>query len=535
MQEARRLVREMSLEEKAAQMLFVGFRGTEVPGQYLELIERQGLGGLILFTRNVESARQTRALTAAAQAAARRSRQGLPLAISIDQEGGIVVRMSEDAGYTHMPGNMALGAAGDEDLTYRAARVMGAEMRAVGVNWDLAPVLDVNNNPLNPVIGVRSYGSSPEAVARHGAAAIRGLQECGVAACGKHFPGHGDTAVDSHLALPVIPHDRARLEQVEFVPFRAAIAAGVDSLMTAHVFFPALEPREGLPATLSRNVLTGLLRQEMGFDGVICTDCLEMKAIADNYSAEQIALMAVEAGVDALLVSHTWDVQMGIYEALLRLVRAGRISEERIAESAYRVVRMKLARRMAEELPESGSGDLSGLIGTPEHRAVALEVARRGLTVAWGADALPLPEKVNLLLPRVVWFAQVEDSRTVLSDLIDGLRAAGREVEAIDCPLDMAGVDAAELARRVGPGGTILLGCVGSARYPQQAEVGAALAAAGCRVIALARRLPYDLSRFPAAVAGIACYDDSPSMQRAVAELLTGRLEPTGRLPVHLG
>jgi len=544
MQEARRLVREMSLEEKAAQMIFVGFKGTAVPERYLALIERQGLGGLILFTRNVESAAQTRALTAAAQAAASRSRQGLPLAISIDQEGGIVVRMSEGAGYTHMPGNMALGAADDEDLTYRAARAMGAEMRAVGVNWDLAPVLDVNNNPLNPVIGVRSFGSSPEAVARQGAAAIRGFQAAGVAACGKHFPGHGDTAVDSHLALPVIPHDRTRLEQVEFAPFRAAIAAGVDSLMTAHVFFPALEPQEGLPATLSRNVLTGLLRQEMGFDGVICTDCLEMKAIADNYSPEQVALMAVEAGADALLVSHTWEVQMAIYEALLQLVRSGRISEARMAKSAERVVRMKLARRMAEDptgaanpawhpnatLPE----DVATVIGTPEHKAVALEVARRGVTVAWGTDALPVPRKVTLLLPRVIWFAQVEDSRTVLSDLIDGLRAAGCEVEAIDCPLDMEGVDAADLARRVGPGGTMVFGCAGAARYPRQAVVGAALAAAGCRVIALARRLPYDLSQFPTAVAGIAAYDDSPSMQRAVAELLTGRLQATGRLPVDL-
>lgn len=524
MKDARTLVREMTLEEKAAQMIFVGFRGTELPDQYAELLERHGLGGLILFTRNVTSPAQVKALTAAAQAAAGRSRQGLPLAVSIDQEGGIVVRMSDQAGFTHFPGNMVLGAADDETLTYRAARAMAAEMRTVGVNWNLAPDLDVNNNPANPVIGVRSYGATPELVTRHGLAAIRGYQAGGVAACGKHFPGHGDTAVDSHLALPVIPHDRARLEAVEFAPFRAAVQAGLDSLMTAHVFFPALEPEAGRPATLSANVLTGLLRREMGFDGVICTDCLEMKAIADNYTPAQTALMAVEAGVDALLISHTWDVQMAMFEALVSAVRSGRISEERLAESAYRIVRMKQARAMDQEMKSE--------VGTEAHKAMALEVARRGVTFAWGAEQLPLSGKVTLLMPRVVWFAQVEDSRTVLADLIGGLEAGGLAVDAVDCPLSMEGVDVAELARQVGPGGTVVMGLVGAGRYPRQVEVANQLAAAGCRVIALARRMPYDLEHFRQAVAGIAAYDDSPGMQEAVAELLTGRIKATGKLPV---
>lgn len=524
MNEARVIVQGMTLEEKVAQMIFVGFRGTELPQQYAEWIGRHGLGGIILFTRNVESPEQTLALTRAAQAAAKQSRQGLPLAISIDQEGGIVVRMDEEAGYTHFPGNMVLGAADDPTLTYRAARVMGAEMRAVGVNWNLAPVLDVNNNAQNPVIGVRSYGADPDRVTRHGLAAISGYQAAGVAPCGKHFPGHGDTAVDSHLALPVIPHDRARLEAVEFVPFRAAVKAGLDSMMTAHVFFPALEPKQGLPATLSRTVITGLLRDEMGYDGVICTDCLEMKAIADNYTPAETALMAVEAGVDALLISHTWDVQIAMYEALLEAVRSGRLSEERVTESARRVVSMKLARQMDRELHSE--------IGSAEHKAVALDVARRGITVAWGADQLPLPKKVTLVLPRVVWFAQVEDSRTVLADLLNGLAEAGCEVDAVDCPLDMEGVDAAELARRAGPGGTVVFGAAGATRRPRQVEVAEALAAAGCRVIVVARRMPYDLDLFKSAVAGIAAYDDSPAMQRAVAEVLTGRLSATGKLPV---
>lgn len=526
MSDARTLVQAMSLEEKVAQMMVIGFKETTLPDRYADFVAQHGLGGIILFTHNIVSAEQTRSLTEAVQAAAARSRQGLPVAVSIDQEGGTVVRLSEGAGYTHLPGNMALGAADDETLTYRAARVMAEEMRAVGINWDLAPDLDVNNNPNNPVIGVRSYSSDPGRVARHGAAAAKGFQDGGVAACGKHFPGHGDTAVDSHLALPSVPHGRERLDAVEFVPFRAAIAGGIDSLMTAHVFFPALEPTPGLPSTLSRNVLTGLLREELGFDGVICTDCLEMKAIADNFTWAETALKAVEAGADALLVSHTWEPQMAMFEALVAAVRSGQLSEDRIAQSAERMVRMKLARQMGQAV--------TAAIGTPEHRAVALEVARKAVTVAWGVDQLPLPAKVTVVLPRSIRFAQVEDSKTVLGGLLDCLKAGGVTADVVECPIDMADVDAAALAQRVGQGGTVLFGAVGVGRNPRQAEVAAALTEAGCRVVALARRMPYDLNHFPSAVAGIAAYDDSPAMQQAVAELLTGRLTAMGKIPVEL-
>lgn len=524
MRDPKALVRSMTLQEKVAQMFFVGFRGLELPDRYAEWIQRTGLGGLILFTRNISEPDRLRELTGTAQAAARRSRQGLPLAISIDQEGGIVARMDEAKGYAHFPGNMALGAADDATLTYRAARVMAAEMRAVGINWNYAPVLDVNNNPANPVIGVRSYGAAPDMVTRHGVAAVLGYQAGGVSACGKHFPGHGDTAVDSHLALPVIPHDRARLEAVEFAPFREAIQAGLDSIMTAHVFFPALEPEPGLPATLSRNVITGLLRQEMGFDGVVCTDCLEMKAITDNYTPDQVVRLAVNAGVDALLISHTWELQQAMYEALLAAVLSGEIPEERIEESAVRIVRMKLTRDMDKLV--------AGAVGTPEHRQVALEVARRAVTLVRGSEQLPLTGRVTLVLPRVVWFAQVEDSRTVLTELISGLEEAMLEVDAIDCPLDMAGVDVHELIRRAGPGGTVIFGSAGAGRYPRQVEVAQQLAAAGCRVIVVARRMPYELKQYTGAAATIAAYDDTPAMQRALVELLTVRLEPSGKLPV---
>jgi beta-N-acetylhexosaminidase len=526
MKDPRALVQQMTIEETCAQMIFVGFKDTVLPERYAEALANHGLGGIILFTRNVKSPEQTLALTTAIQGAASRSRLGVPAAISIDQEGGTVVRMDEPSGYTHLPGNMAMGAADDDTLTYRAARVMAAEMRAVGVNWNYAPVLDVNNNALNPVIGVRSYGSSAELVAKHGVAAARGFQAGGVAACGKHFPGHGDTNVDSHLSLPVIPHDRARLNAVELVPFKAAIDAGLDSIMTAHVFFPALEPAANLPATLSKHVMTGLLRGDLGFKGVICTDCLEMKAIADNFTPEQVVLHAVEAGVDALLISHTWETQMAMYEALVAAVKSGRVTEERVAESALRVLEMKAKRGMDQPMPAE--------IGTAEHKATAGEAARKAVTLAWGGEHLPLRGKVTLVLPRVIWFAQVEDSRTVLADMLGKLKAAGLEIDAVDCPLDMSGIAVDELIRRVGPGGTVVFGAAGASRFTKQAEVAEQLAAAGCKVVVVARRMPYDLKLFPKAIAALAAYDDSPAMQTAVAEALTGKLQPSGKLPVRL-
>ncbi|KAF4325166.1 hypothetical protein G195_001310 [Phytophthora kernoviae 00238/432] len=234
----------------------------------------------------------------------------LPLMISVDQEGGMVARIDKE-GVTQVPGNMALGATGNPEYTLECAQILGHELKSIGIDMNLAPVLDVNNNILNPVIGVRSYGENAESVAAHGAAAIKGYQSRGVAATAKHFPGHGDTAVDSHLGMVTVPHERNRLEQVELLPFRRAIEAGVDAIMTAHVIFPAIEP-EPIPATLSRKVLTGLLREEMGFEGIIITDCLEMHAISKPYGVAEAAIRAVEAGADLILTLKKMCMSSGL-------------------------------------------------------------------------------------------------------------------------------------------------------------------------------------------------------------------------------
>ncbi|GAB3897403.1 hypothetical protein GCM10027612_53560 [Microbispora bryophytorum subsp. camponoti] len=287
-------------------MLQPGFEGTEPP-DWLRRALGEGLGGVVLFARNIarnvarnnarDVARDNACGSVAALAADLR-RERPDVVVAVDEEGGAVTRLEAATG-SSWPGNLALGVAGDESLTRRVARQIGRMVAAAGITLDYAPVVDVNADPRNPVIGVRSFGSDPEEVGRHGAAWIEGLQSAGVAACAKHFPGHGDTVTDSHLALPAVPASREVIERRDLPPFRAAIAAGVRAVMCGHLLVPAVD---ALPATLSRAVLTGLLREELGFDGLVVTDAIEMRAVAALHEPGEIAVRALAAGADAICV-----------------------------------------------------------------------------------------------------------------------------------------------------------------------------------------------------------------------------------------
>src|SRR5262252_4117310 len=317
-----------SVRRLAESCLLPGFVGTRAPGWVLDRLER-GLGGAVLFARNVRSPEQVAALTAELH-------EVRPDAlVAIDEEGGDVTRMEAAAGSSY-PGNLALGAAGDPELTRAVAASLGAELAAAGIDLDLAPVADVNSNPDNPVIGVRSFGADPELVAAHVTAFVRGLQSAGVGACVKHFPGHGDTSVDSHRCLPVVSGGAEGLE-VALRPFRAAIAAGVRAVMTAHLVVPVLGPE---PATVSRAILTRLLRQRLGYAGLVITDGLEMAAIRSTIGLAEGAVRAVAAGADAICVGGGLageDVVDLLAGALADAVRAGRLGEGRLAEAAGRV------------------------------------------------------------------------------------------------------------------------------------------------------------------------------------------------------
>ena len=344
-----------ALYRDCARLFMVGFPGTTVDQDFAALVD-DGIFGAILFKRNVGSAQETASLCRDIKA-----RAGRPFILSVDQEGGRVARLRGEP-FTALPSMRELGQRGDEGLAERVGRLLAHELRAVGFDWDFAPVLDVDTNPANPVIGDRSFSRDADTVARLGVALGRGLEAGGVASCGKHFPGHGDTTTDSHLTLPRLPHELERLRRVELVPFRAFGKAGLASLMTAHVLFDAIEP--GVPATMSHKVLHGVLRQELGFDGVLVSDDLEMKAIANYYSVEEAAVQGTLAGVDLFLVCHRVDVQRRAIEALVKAVESGRVPRERITEAHRRLARLEA--RFAHP-PE----DRVATLGDAEHRALA--------------------------------------------------------------------------------------------------------------------------------------------------------------------
>ncbi|HYM71219.1 MAG TPA: beta-N-acetylhexosaminidase, partial [bacterium] len=369
------------------QLFMVDFTGYVPNADVVRLIEREGVGGVILFVKNVDSARQMATLTNALQEIAAGAGHA-PLLVSADQEGGSVTRLPREA--THFPSAMAFGAAASEALAASAAGVTARELRAVGIRMNMAPDLDVNNNPANPVIGVRSFGEDPRLVARLGSAVVRATQAAGVLATAKHFPGHGDTAKDSHLDLPVVSHPLAHLDAIELPPFVAAIRAGVGAVMTAHVVYPALDPDR--PATLSPLVL-GVLRERLGFSGLIVTDSMAMRAITDRLSPGDAAVQAILAGVDIVLACGSAAAQQEASDGVRRAVADGRIPASRIAEAVARVTTAKRRLGLMERATVNADG-ADAEVGAPAHRDVANHAAEAAVTlVRGGRSAVPLPPR----------------------------------------------------------------------------------------------------------------------------------------------
>jgi beta-N-acetylhexosaminidase len=378
------------LPELAATVLQPGFVGTTAP-DWVRRWLGEGLGGVALFARNVESPAQIARLTAQLRA------ERPDVVVAIDEEAGDVTRFESVHGSSR-PGNLALGAIDDLALTEAVARDLGADLAAAGITLDYAPDTDVNSNPDNPIIGVRAFGSEPHLVARQSVAWIRGLQAAGVAACAKHFPGHGDTAVDSHHALPLIDRDRAALEACELIPFRAAVAAGVRAVMTGHLMVPAFD-RE-MPATLSRRVLTDLLRTELGFTGLIVTDAIEMRGVSGQYGLAGATVRALAAGADAICVGgeHADEqTATGLRDAIVAAVRSGELPEVRLRDAVARV--RELAGWTAREQAAGGSravAEISASAGS----AVGFDAARRAarVTLTEGGEAvLPIAGPVHVV------------------------------------------------------------------------------------------------------------------------------------------
>lgn len=357
----------MSLADKLGQLVMVGFDGTTPSKEVTRLIKGSRVGGVILFRRNVEEPAQVLTLTRALQRLATKA----PLFIAVDQEGGRVSRLPPP--FTQFPPAAVLGARNSFDLTYGVGEAMGRELAAVGINMDMAPVLDVNTNAANPVIGDRAFGDSPIVVEEHGLALIVGLQDRRVIACAKHFPGHGATSADSHFELPEVKASLRRLERIDLRPFAHAIANRLAAVMTAHVMYPALDPKA--PATLSKPIITGLLRQAMGFEGLVITDDLEMKAIAGRHDPATAAVKAFQAGADVLLFCRDTNAPRRAIAALADLVKRGRLSEARIDRSLERVLRTK-ERFLLGVKPPTRAG-LARVVGCESH----LRLVQRALSM----------------------------------------------------------------------------------------------------------------------------------------------------------
>lgn len=323
----------LSLKHKTGQMIVSGFEGTHLNSRTEKLIAEQGIGGLILFERNFENPKQLKSLINNLKSLT--ATNSPPLFISVDQEGGRVARLKEP--FTQFPPMCCLGEANSDELAYRFGLAMGNEMRAVGINMDYAPVLDVHSNPENPIIGKRAISSCPDVVARLGCKIIQGFQDAGIFAVGKHFPGHGDTSQDSHLTLPRVERTKESLEQIELVPFTKAFQEGLDVIMTAHVVYPAWDKNSA--ATFSKFILTDLLREKMHFEGLVMSDDLEMQAVTQ--SPEEIPALAINAGVDLFLVCHDLSKVSQIQDALITGIESGKISKKSFDRSFEKIMKTK--------------------------------------------------------------------------------------------------------------------------------------------------------------------------------------------------
>ena len=322
------------LEMKIAQMLMVGIGGHELTTAELEICQHRGFGGFILFSRNCRDPSQIRSLC---RSLSKTAGDNLPF-IAIDEEGGRVHHLPPP--FTHFPAAALVGQTGNSDLAYRVGRASAAELTLLGINLDFAPVLDVDSNPINPIIGDRSFGSTPDQVIAMALAWSEGLRSSGIIPCGKHFPGHGDTDKDSHLELPVVAKSLAELQAVELEPFLHACRSRIEALMTAHVVYPALDER--VPATLSSRIVTGTLRQELGYEGVVFSDDMEMKAITENFDTEEAALLGVRAGIDVLLYCHDLSKAATVLDLFCHEAKRNKQLRARIDQSCARIGKLKM-------------------------------------------------------------------------------------------------------------------------------------------------------------------------------------------------
>jgi beta-N-acetylhexosaminidase len=547
------LMRHMTLEQKVGQLFVIEVAGRDATtvsdtakatNQRLfgvdtpaQAVAKYQPGGVIYYTTrnnddNIGDPAQVATLSNGLQTAALAQPARIPLQISVDQEGGaLVARFGAPA--TQMPGNMALGAGRSAADARRSAEVIGTELAAVGVTQDYAPVSDVNINPNNPVIGIRSIGGDPGLVSNLAAAQVAGYHDGGVSAVAKHFPGHGDTGVDSHFGLPEVTHSLDQIHQIDLPPFRADIAAGVDTIMTAHVVMPAIDP--GVPATMSNKILTGLLRDELGFDGLIVTDALDMAGATATYPPNVAPVKALMAGADQLLVAPQMDTAYG---SVLAAARSGQISAQRLDESVYRVLLHKFQRGLFRDALVDPAA-APQVLGAPQHLADAQAITNRTTTLVKNdRGLLPLtsgPRNV-LVAGWGVGTTQTMAAALAARGATTQVRESGTTPSATAIDLAVASAQNADLVvvstnNAYAVDATTKLPTAAAAA---QTRLVRALLATGKPVVVAAMRNPYDVASFPEAPTVIDTFGYTTHQVESLVRVLFGEVKPAGRLPVSI-
>ncbi|MEU6458064.1 glycoside hydrolase family 3 protein [Streptomyces sp. NPDC048232] len=545
----KKIISTMSVEAKIGQLFVPYFYGTSATSPspldqdrnlrelgvrtVAELIAKYHVGGVIYFSgwaNNIQDPRQIADLSNGVQRASLALPTPIPSLISIDQEHGVNVRIG--SGATQLPGAMALGAGRSLSDARTAGWISGTELAALGIHQNFAPVADVNVNPANPIINVRSFGADAREVGRMVDAQVTGYQRAGVVACAKHFPGHGDTGEDSHTGLPVITHTREEWERVDAPPFRAAIAAGVDSIMTAHLQVPALDPSNE-PATLSPTILQGVLRDELGFDGVIVTDALNMQGVRTKYGDDRVPVLALKAGADQLLFPPNMDVA---YNGVLAAVRAGEITEDRLDESVLRILRVKDKAGLLSGSPYVSQREVDRVVGARGHLRAAARIAERTTTLLVNEDGtLPLRRRQRKLLVVGASPAFPTDAnRTTVPELAKAFDELGYGTThlATGRTPDAAKIDEAVAAARGRDAVVVTTDNVGATSA--QRTLVSRLLATGVPVVHLAVRNPYDIAHLGGVPASLVSYCWTEVELRAAARVIAGRVEPRGKLPVPI-
>ncbi|HEY7485360.1 MAG TPA: glycoside hydrolase family 3 protein [Streptosporangiaceae bacterium] len=549
-----RIIKKMTLEEKVGQLFVLQVYGksadTADPADVAanrklygvdnaqQLIAKYQPGGIILYSvdpPNVTDPQQVAHLTNGIQHAAMSTRVPVPDLIATDQEQGPVVSRIP-APFTQFPGSQALAAGRQAKDAYTTAKITGQELRAIGINQDYAPDSDVNVNPANPVIGVRSFGSDPSLVAKFASSAVDGYQAAGVIPTAKHFPGHGDTDTDSHTGVPIINHTRAQWEQLDLPPFKADIAHGIDAIMTAHIIVPALDP-SGDPATLSQPIMTGILRNQLHYDGVVVTDALGMEGVRAKYGDDRVPILALKAGVDQLLKPPTDTAGNGIfqlqYDSVLNAVRTGEISEARVDQSVYRILRVKKNHGLFTH-PYVDESKVASRVGTPQHLATEQRVTDRTTTLIKGGG-LPLA-KDNRKVFVTGW--GVATTATLAADIAK--RGPVTSVLQTGLSPSQATIDQAVAQAQnndlvvVTTNRAWDISTEPAHNGPGQMNLVKALIATGKPVIVVAVRDAYDIGYFPEATTYLATYSYTPAALESLTKVLYGEISPTGKLPVAI-